>query len=644
MSIIGISIENASTILGVSVATARNWIRHNYLVPIKNNGITTFELADVYSLKDKIESGELNRLNTRANKRNAQKKFIPDEHLVDSDILDFNTVMNIINKNNLNIEISLFLLSINFLFESRIINTKDLSILSEFKPKYFNNEYIIEELKEWYLRLNLSNINSDYLSLLKINLPKQNDSLGIIYQSILLEGTKSKRGSYYTPGKIIEDIRNDYVSSNFKVLDPCCGTGQFLLTIGENINNPENLFGVDIDYLATKIAKCNLIAKFPQKTFKPNIYNLNTLLDFNDLFSYNLPFNEIDLVATNPPWGVHFSKEALESLRIYYPQITSFESFSYFILKGFDCLKKDGILSFILPESILNVKTHNDIRKFILKNFNVLKIEFLGRVFKNVFTNVIRLDLKKREIKNHFIKIKFPDKSFEIKQERFENNYDNIFDIHINNIEENILEKIFNCRHETLKNNAEWALGIVTGDNEKYISELPNKNMEPIFRGSDVCKYFLNKPKNFIEFNPLLFQQVAPEHKYRAKEKLIYRFISNKLIFAYDNQKRLTLNSANILIPRLGKYPIKVIVAFLNSSIFQFIYIKKFNSIKVLRNHLEILPFPELLPNQLDTILEMVNAIIEGNKSVQNNLNSLILDLFNLTKEEKQHIVKVATS
>ena len=67
--------------------------------------------------------------------------------------------------------------------------------------------------------------------------------------------------------------------------------------------------------------------------------------------------------------------------------------------------------------------------------------------------------------------------------------------------------------------------------------------------------YLFRAPAAFIRFDPDRFQQAAPERKYRAPEKLVYRFISKKLIVAYDDRGRLTLNSANILIPRVDAVP-----------------------------------------------------------------------------------------
>ena len=96
----------------------------------------------------------------------------------------------------------------------------------------------------------------------------------------------------------------------------------------------------------------------------------------------------------------------------------------------------------------------------------------------------------------------------------------------------------------------------------------------------------ISDSENYINYTRENFQQVAPENIYRAKEKLVYKFISKKLIFAYDNKQRLFLNSANILIPKLENYTIKDVMTFLNSTLFQYIYTKKFNELKVLKGNL----------------------------------------------------------
>ena len=138
-------------------------------------------------------------------------------------------------------------------------------------------------------------------------------------------------------------------------------------------------------------------------------------------------------------------------------------------------------------------------------------------------------------------------------------NKSTVYDVNTNNVDELILSKIFSTDHFTLKGNSKWALGIVTGNNKAHIQDDLSTNTEPIYKGSCILPFQLKEPQHFIQFERRNFQQVAKDEFYRAKEKLVYKFISNKLVFAYDNQQSLTLNSANILIPLIPNYSIKVV-------------------------------------------------------------------------------------
>jgi hypothetical protein len=95
---------------------------------------------------------------------------------------------------------------------------------------------------------------------------------------------------------------------------------------------------------------------------------------------------------------------------------------------------------------------------------------------------------------------------------------------------------------------------------------------------------------------------------------LIYKFISNKLVFSLDTNGVFTLNSANILIPKID-YPIKVILALFNSDLYQQIFQKRFNSIKVLKSHLQSLPLPILDSFTYKKIEESVDDVVAGKTS-----------------------------
>src|SRR3989338_1014310 len=635
-----LNLEKAASFLGISTATVRNWVKCGHLQTYADDKRYFFNLSEIENVKTNITNGNLDKLNGRANKSKAEKTFIPDEYLQDGvSVDDITKIINFVSDNNIDISLSLLLLSLNFLQKEKILPSITIQDLIS-KNFVFANKQIGEEIKAWLSEIKSSDIKSEYAFLLNCTIPKQRDTLGFLYQSLLIEGKKSQSGSYYTPEVIVNEIIKDYAKKDSKILDPCCGTGQFLLAFAEVVENPRNIYGVDVDEIAVRIARLNILIKYKNQNFAPNIVCKNTLFEIGnyDLFSLNdKNIRDFDVIATNPPWGVHFSKSDTERLKTSFSEITSLDSFSYFLKKSIDLLRDDGILSFILPESILNVKTHKDIREIILTNTHIHRVSYLNRVFKNVFTPVIRLDLKKNKKENNQIEICKDGETYTAKQSKWKNNQDFIFDIHANGVDTSIIDKIYNVRHTTLAGQADWALGIVTGNNKEYIASNKQKDFEEIYKGKDVKKLALSNPSNYIKFTPEKFQQVAPIEKYSAKEKLIYRFISKYLVFAYDDKQKLTLNSANVLIPKIPNYPIKVIAALLNSSLYQFIFQKRFSSIKVLRSHIEQMPLPPWSDKIFNDIIKLVDETIKDKNNFE-ILDDYILKQYDLTQEEINYI------
>lgn len=123
---------------------------------------------------------------------------------------------------------------------------------------------------------------------------------------------------------------------------------------------------------------------------------------------------------------------------------------------------------------------------------------------------------------------------------------------------------------------------------------------------------------------------MAKEKYYRAKEKLVYKFISNKLVFAYDNTASLFLNSANILIPQIPNMSIKTVLGFLNSELYQYLYCTLFSEIKILKGNLIELPFIGITQEQDNLISSYVQNILNGNDNYIINVQEEIYKLFRL--------------
>jgi SAM-dependent methyltransferase len=621
-----VTIEETASILAVSPATVRNWIKHEYLRPAGGAG-RLFRSDEVRALREGILSGSVPRLARRANKATASRSFIPDEYIDDGVSREaIEGAVGRVRAAGIDMAHALFMLALGRLHAAGMLGGGGAEgFLAAGGPD--GREHLAREMREWHAELGGFRVTARHRALLAIDLPGQRDALGLAYQSLLLEGAKAAGGSYYTPDRIVKGIADDLYRPGARVLDPCCGTGQFLLAFAERTDDPETLHGTDIDPVAVRLARINLMMAFRDRDFAPRISRRNILLE-------GLPAGTaFDLVTTNPPWGLHYTGRELSRLGSLYPEIVSGESYSYILKRSIDLLDAHGTLSFLLPESILNVRAHADIRGHILKHARIERITRLGRVFKNVFTPVIRLDLS-RGVKSA------PSRSRAgaVDQERFLANGDFVFDINVNQDDGRILDRVYSCAHTTLEGKADWALGIVTGDNMRYLRPGCNRaGYEPIFTGKEVDHYLFRDPSSCIKFAPERFQQVAPEGKYRAPEKLVYRFISKRLVVAYDDRGRLTLNSANILIPRVERYPVKALLALLNSSLYQFLFQKKFSSIKVLRSHLERLPLPLWDADELDRLASIAGAIIAGKVGLR-EADDFIMERFGLSAAERAHI------
>ena len=102
----------------------------------------------------------------------------------------------------------------------------------------------------------------------------------------------------------------------------------------------------------------------------------------------------------------------------------------------------------------------------------------------------------------------------------------------------------------------------------------------------------------------------------------------------YDDKQRLFLNSANILIPEVDGMSVKTVLAFLNSCLFNFLYVKRFNDLKILKGNLSTLPFPKITPEQDQQFSSLVDRALNGDKDAPKEIDDLIFSLYQLYPEE----------
>lgn len=596
-TIAAVRVSEAARRLDVSVGTIRNWLRTGLLTPLGGTPVSIAAEA-VERLRRELGRGGSTRLRSRANKRQARAAFAPSEYSRDRAVSRrVAAAAAFARARRLNVEKVLCFAALRLL-----AGRNEVELSPELLPLSWRRRNVARIMEPWLRRCGPP--GAAHRRVFELAEPgEEGDFLGLFYQSLSRTGLKAARGSYYTPDRLVAASLLPAAGSVSSFLDPCCGTGNYLVHAARLLRLPLGaIWGIDLDPVAARIARINLLLEYPEEDFTPNI------LACNALGRVRLP--EFDFIATNPPWGAF--RGALPRGKEF-AGLAGRERFSFFIARALSLLRAGGRLSVILPESILNIRAHADIRALIAERSRIERIEPLGRPFSGVFTASIRLDLIRRGAgEGAGGMVRRPEED----------------------ADRALLEKIFAVPHRTLKGNADWALGIVTGDNRRFLSDAPEPGAEPILRGSDIHPFQIGEPRRFLRLGIGKFQQAAPLSFYRTPGKLIYRFISDRPVFALDRQGVLTLNSANLLIPWLPGVTAEAIAALFNSSLIGYVFRRRFATHKVLRGDLEELPIPEAEPAEFARLGEL--AVSAGNLP---EIDRIVFDLFHLSEEERARIL-----
>ena len=475
--------------------------------------------------------------------------------------------------------------------------------LDDFKRDFLNENKLSSRANKQYKDIHNHKQLTENIKL-KINSELSGKEISDSYEASLSESYKNKEGIYYTPQYIVEDMMRDITDVEGKTfLDPCCGSGNFIIEAIKKGFAPENVYGFDIDENAVAITK---------KRIKELCGYESDNIFCEDFLSQQPAANSqqptaFDYIFTNPPWGKKINKKDRAEYSDLFNSGNSNDTSSLFYFASLKMLKDDGMLGFLLPDSFFNITSFEDARKSLL-NHKIKRLIDYGKPFKGLMTKAMAfVATKDKSLKskaerdrthlmcpnlNNRISCEIYNVKKHLRSQRsFCDIPKHIMNFHIDERESEVIRKLFSKPHFTLKDNATWALGVITGNNSKLCYKENRGGFVPIFRGKDIFKDKIAEPSLFINENLDDCRQVAEIDCYKAKEKIVYRFISNNIICCYDTEQRYILNSANLFILN-DDFPLthKQVADLLNSDIMNWLFRSIYNTHKILRSDLELLP------------------------------------------------------
>ena len=449
------------------------------------------------------------------------------------------------------------------------------------------------------------------------------DLLGSLYQYLSSKKENLAKGTFYTGPRMADDLVSGLnFSDGQTILDPACGSGILLFQSGAP---PDQLIGMDKDPVAVMVARFNYFLTYPDGP-PPKIYCA-------DFFEWVVENRErrFNYIIANPPYGANaqIPPEVVLVGANLSTSLTSGETFSYFIDFATRLLKEQGIARYLVPESLINVKRHQDIREVLLDQFDLRRVKKYPTRFTGLISEVYQLEVKRGVTKV----VKMEDETTTIRTPAF-----------IKSLKASIFSFLTEREVETIKSvrkrctsslsGCQFGIGVLTGNNRKFLHDAPSPGMEPIYSGKEVQPYRLLKPRKYIAFNRKSLQQVAPDAIYRAPVKLVYKVVCHSLKVALDRSGCLTTNTANIIIPDQNLMSPEALTAILNSSFASFLYVKMFGNVnKIGKTHLLALPIPEVSFAQDQWLCEQVARL--PNPEILEQLDTFVaLRLYGVTESD----------
>ena len=385
---------------------------------------------------------------------------------------------------------------------------------------------------------------------LKISIPddvrEEHDLIGGCYQYLSTKHERLKKGSFYTTERIIERIVIGLdIDGDTSVFDPSCGSGNLILN--SKVINPKQVHGIDIDPLAVMCCQFNYYLKFGNDAPEPDIRCMN----FSDLVKQGCDL-KFDVILCNPPYGAEMNISGVNS------EIRSTDCLDFFVEHA---SKMAAESVFVLPETVINVKKHENLRSWILQKKKLSAIQSFGAGIDSTLYNIVSLTLNHKEKNNYFFDGKQVDYDFTI----------NVLDSKFRPIggdEMEFIRKMYAIPHQTLEK-CKHVTGIVTGDDEKFLLDEPTASSEPVITGKHIEPYKITGEK-YINYEDVRGQlAIAVKDSYfQTPEKLIYHTVSRNLEFAIDTDSRITTCTANFFLVKDIRISTKCIMAMFNSRIY----------------------------------------------------------------------------
>lgn len=446
-------------------------------------------------------------------------------------------------------------------------------------------------------------------------------------------------GVFYTPtalaeftASLIEDFSSEEVK-NKKILDPSSGEGALLKAAKKQFGSSNEFLGIDVDEEAVK-KTYDEFSTLCNDTLLPKGNKDKTM------FFWEKTFGKLDLIISNPPWSTERIYDKYSLINAGFSLVDGqYDSYVLFIELSLQLLKEDGIMAFIIPDSLFESQNEK-LRQLLTEETQILLLARLGeKIFDNVnrattilickkklptddsITKCFRLtsDDRKLFLKGEkTLREAYEEEVHEVKQSRFKENSSYNFNIDTRENEETLISKISEncfswdeefifgrgveiskkgrvifCNHcglaqgisrkqelagEKICNFCKQNISVKDSVKDNIITDSAKNDTIPIIVGEDVNRFTL-KTENHIKVNvPGI--NYKDSNLYKGDKLLIRKtglgiYASIDYLNSYTNQTVYTLKSHE-----KSTTPLEYTLALMNSRVVYYFYLKTYGEVE----------------------------------------------------------------
>ncbi|NTU73135.1 N-6 DNA methylase [Candidatus Roizmanbacteria bacterium] len=359
---------------------------------------------------------------------------------------------------------------------------------------------------------------------------------------------------------------------------------------------------------------------------------------------------KFDVVIGNPPYVQLSKTEGISNdyksylKTVYGTSGGRLNTFIFFIHRGLSTLSTKGILTYIIPNTILTQDYYSYTRSIILQQYQLKQIvNYVNMPFANAVVENVIIIIENKNIEDNYVVDFFEDNltSRQLVVTKHKDDFLSNRNFSLNYQSNKLVDRIEKKHSQTVGDLCFINQAIALKGDKKLSLKDSNSTGDyyKLLDGRNINKYKIDWDGVYLDYNLDRIHSCKRKDIFESDEKLLFRRVSGTLIFTYDNQQFFALNTIVVLNSKCKNINLKYLLGVLNSKIANYYYKLRFKSIKkvfseIQARSVQLIPIPDATSDEKKIIEVVVNYMLFINKtSKQINDHVPNIHLFQLFEE-----------